>query len=302
MQVYLPIAGISVDAMLLVGIGFAVGWLSGLFGVGGGFLLTPALILIGIPAPVAVASGANQTLGASVSGLMAQWRRGNVDAKMGGVLTAGGFVGSLVGVQLFALLQRIGQVDLAVSVFYVVVLGTVGVLMVMESVRAILRRRGAMRRRLHEHFWMHGLPLKMRFRKSRLYISVIPPALCGFFIGVLSAVMGVGGGFMLVPVMIYLLGMPTAVVIGTSLFQVVFVTANVTLLQAVQVGSVDVVLTLLLLLGGVIGAQFGAKMGTKLRGEETRALLGALVLAVALSLLWGLVKKPDALFSIGPAL
>ncbi len=302
MQVYLPIAGISVDAMLLVGIGFAVGWLSGLFGVGGGFLLTPALILIGIPAPVAVASGANQTLGASVSGLMAQWRRGNVDAKMGGVLTAGGFVGSLVGVQLFALLQRIGQVDLAVSVFYVVVLGTVGVLMVMESVRAILRRRGAVRRRLHEHFWMHGLPLKMRFRKSRLYISVIPPALCGFFIGVLSAVMGVGGGFMLVPVMIYLLGMPTAVVIGTSLFQVVFVTANVTLLQAVQVGSVDVVLTLLLLLGGVIGAQFGAKMGTKLRGEETRALLGALVLAVALSLLWGLVKKPDALFSIGPAL
>jgi uncharacterized membrane protein YfcA len=302
MQVYLPIAGISVDAMLLVGIGFLVGWLSGLFGVGGGFLLTPALILIGIPAPVAVASGANQTLGASVSGLMAQWRRGNVDPKMGGVLTAGGFVGSLAGVQVFALLQRVGQVDLAVSVFYVVVLGTVGGLMVMESVRAILRRRGAVRRRLHEHFWMHGLPLKMRFRKSRLYISVIPPALAGFFIGVLSAIMGVGGGFMLVPVMIYLLGMPTAVVIGTSLFQVVFVTANVTLLQAVQVGSVDIVLTLLLLLGGVIGAQFGAKMGTKLRGEETRALLGALVLAVALSLLWGLVRRPDALFAIGPAL
>ncbi len=302
MQVYLPIAGISVDAMLLVGIGFLVGWLSGLFGVGGGFLLTPALILIGIPAPVAVASGANQTLGASVSGLMAQWRRGNVDPKMGGVLTAGGFVGSLAGVQLFALLQRVGQIDLAVSVFYVVVLGTVGGLMVMESVRAILRRRGAVRRRLHEHFWMHGLPLKMRFRKSRLYISVIPPLLAGFFIGVLSAIMGVGGGFMLVPVMIYLLGMPTAVVIGTSLFQVVFVTANVTLLQAVQVGSVDVVLTLLLLLGGVIGAQFGAKMGTKLRGEETRALLGALVLAVALSLLWGLVRRPDAFFVIGPAL
>jgi uncharacterized membrane protein YfcA len=302
MQVYLPIAGISVDAMLLVGIGFLVGWLSGLFGVGGGFLLTPALILIGIPAPVAVASGANQTLGASVSGLMAQWRRGNVDPKMGGVLTAGGFVGSLAGVQLFALLQRVGQIDLAVSVFYVVVLGTVGGLMVMESVRAILRRRGAVRRRLHEHFWMHGLPLKMRFRKSRLYISVIPPLLAGFFIGVLSAIMGVGGGFMLVPVMIYLLGMPTAVVIGTSLFQVVFVTANVTLLQAVQVGSVDVVLTLLLLLGGVIGAQFGAKMGTKLRGEETRALLGALVLAVALSLLWGLVRRPDAFFAIGPAL
>ncbi len=302
MQVYLPIAGISVDATLLVGIGFAVGWLSGLFGVGGGFLLTPALILIGIPAPVAVASGANQTLGASVSGLMAQWRRGNVDFKMGAVLVAGGFLGSLIGVQVFALLRRIGQVDLAVSIFYVVVLGTVGALMVMESVRAILRRRGAPKQRLHEHFWMHGLPFKMRFRKSRLYISVIPPLLAGFGIGVLSAIMGVGGGFMLVPVMIYLLGMPTAVVIGTSLFQVVFVTANVTLLQAVQVGSVDIVLTLLLLLGGVIGAQFGAKMGTKLRGEETRALLGALVLSVALSLLWGLLRTPGRAFDIGPAL
>ena len=302
MQVYLPIAGMSVDATLLVGIGFLVGWLSGLFGVGGGFLLTPTLILIGIPAPVAVASGANQTLGASVSGLLAQWRRGNVDAKMGAVLTIGGFVGSVAGVQLFVLLQRVGQVDTVVSVFSVVVLGTVGVLMVMESVRAMLRRRRAFKKRLHEHFWMHGLPLKMRFRKSRLYISVIPPALAGFFIGVLSAVMGVGGGFMLVPVMIYLLGMPTAVVIGTSLFQVVFVTANVTLLQAVQVGSVDIVLTLLLLLGGVVGAQFGARMGTKLRGEETRALLGALVLAVALSLLWGLVRRPSTLFSIGPSL
>ena len=302
MQVYLPIAGMSVDATLLVGIGFLVGWLSGLFGVGGGFLLTPTLILIGIPAPVAVASGANQTLGASVSGLLAQWRRGNVDAKMGAVLTIGGFVGSVAGVQLFVLLQRVGQVDTVVSVFSVVVLGTVGVLMVMESLRAILRRRTQVPRRLHQHFWMHGLPLKMRFRKSRLYISVIPPALAGFFIGVLSAVMGVGGGFMLVPVMIYLLGMPTAVVIGTSLFQVVFVTANVTLLQAVQVGSVDIVLTLLLLLGGVVGAQFGARMGTKLRGEETRALLGALVLAVALSLLWGLVRRPSTLFSIGPSL
>ena len=302
MQVYLPIAEMSVDALLLVGIGFGVGWLSGLFGVGGGFLLTPLLILIGIPAPVAVASGANQTLGASVSGLIAQWRRGNVDARMGGVLVAGGFAGSAAGVQLFALLRRIGQVDLAVSVFYVVVLGTVGGLMVMESLRAILRRRRAVRRKLHEHFWMHGLPLKARFRKSRLYISVIPPFLVGFGIGVLSAVMGVGGGFMLVPAMIYLLGMPTAVVIGTSLFQVVFVTANVTFLQAVQVGSVDIVLTLLLLAGGVAGAQFGAALGTRLRGEETRALLGLLVLSVAGSLLWGLLSPPEHLFSAGPAL
>ena len=302
MQVYLPIAEMSVDAFLLMGIGFGVGWLSGLFGVGGGFLLTPILILIGVPSPVAVASGANQTLGASVSGLIAQWRRGNVDSRMGLVLLAGGLAGSLAGVQLFALLRRVGQVDLAVSLFYVVVLGTVGALMVMESLRAILRRRSPTRRRLHEHFRMHGLPFKMRFRKSRLYMSVLPPAGLGFAIGVLSAVMGVGGGFLLVPAMIYLLGMPTSVVIGTSLFQVVFVAANVTLLQALQVGSVDLLLTMLLLLGAVAGAQFGAAMGTRLRGEETRALLGAMVLAVALSLLWGLLRTPDNLFSSGPAL
>ena len=303
MQVYLPIAEMSVDALLLVGIGFGVGWLSGLFGVGGGFLLTPLLILIGIPSPVAVASGANQTLGASVSGLIAQWRRGNVDAKMGAVLLAGGILGSAAGVQLFGFLRRIGQVDLAVALFYVVVLGTVGALMVNESLRAILRRReGGARRRLHEHLWAHGLPFKMRFRKSRLYISVIPPMGVGFAIGVLSAVMGVGGGFMLVPAMIYFLGMPTAVVIGTSLFQVVFVAANVTLLQAAQLGTVDIVLTLLLLVGGVAGAQFGAAMGARLRGEETRALLGLLVLAVAGSLLWGLLREPAHLFTAGPAL
>ncbi|WBV43159.1 sulfite exporter TauE/SafE family protein [Pseudoroseomonas cervicalis] len=301
MQVYLPIAEMSVDALLLLGIGFGVGWLSGLFGVGGGFLLTPLLILIGIPAPVAVASGANQTLGASVSGLIAQWRRGNVDPRMGVVLLAGGFLGSFAGVQLFAWLRRQGQVDLAVSVFYVVILGTVGALMVRESVRAIIRRRRQVApARLHAHLWMHGLPFKLRFRKSRLYISVIPPLLVGFGIGVLSAVMGVGGGFMLVPAMIYLLGMPTAVVIGTSLFQVVFVAANVTLLQAVSTGSVDIVLTLLLLVGGVAGAQFGASMGTRLRGEETRALLGLLVLGVALSLLWGLVATPESQFAVGP--
>ncbi|MDB5415527.1 MAG: permease [Rubritepida sp.] len=291
----------SVDVLLLVGVGFGVGWLSGLFGVGGGFLLTPVLMLLGIPSTVAVASGANQTLGASVSGLMAQARRGNVDWQMGGVLVAGGLVGSVVGVQIFALLRRAGQVDAAVAIFYVVVLGSVGTLMVMESVRAIFRRRNARAHRLHNHTWAHGLPFKVRFRKSRLYISVIPPLGVGFLIGVLSAVMGVGGGFMLVPAMIYILGMPTAVVIGTSLFQVVCVTASVTFLQAIQVGGVDIVLTLLLLLGGVAGAQFGAAMGGKLRGEETRALLGLLVLSVAGSLLWDLWRVPATLFSVGPA-
>jgi uncharacterized membrane protein YfcA len=289
MQVYLPIAEMSVDALVLLGIGFGVGWLSGLFGVGGG-----------IPSPVAVGSGANQTIGASVPGLIAQWRRGNVDLRMGLVLLAGGFAGSAAGVQVFAWLRRAGQVDLAVVIFYVVVLGTVGALMVRESVGAILRRGRARPKRLHEHLWIHGLPLKMRFRKSRLYISVIPPLLLGFSIGVLSAIMGVGGGFMLVPAMIYLLGMPTSVVIGTSLFQVVFVAANVTFLQAAQVGSVDIVLTLLLLAGGVAGAQFGAAMGGKLRGEEMRALLGALVLSVAGALLWNLLTVPDQLYVIGP--
>ena len=303
LQVYLPIAEMSVDVLLLVGVGFGVGWLSGLFGVGGGFLLTPLLILMGIPSPVAVASGANQTLGASVSGLIAQTRRGNVDWQMGAVLVVGGLFGSVAGVQLFALLRRLGQVDAAVAIFYVVVLGSVGFLMVMESARAIFRRRRhGTAHRLHNHSWAHGLPFKLRFRKSRLYISVIPPLAVGFMIGVLSAVMGVGGGFMLVPAMIYILGMPTAVVIGTSLFQVVCVTASVTFLQAVQVGGVDIVLTLLLLLGGVAGAQFGASMGTRLRGEETRVLLGLLVLAVAGSLLWDLLRVPANLFSVGPAL
>ncbi|MFT8244814.1 sulfite exporter TauE/SafE family protein [Roseomonas sp. BN140053] len=301
MQVYLPIAEMSVDVVLLLGIGGAVGFLSGLFGVGGGFLLTPVLILIGIPAPVAVASGANQTLGASVSGLIAQWRRGNVDPKLGLVLLAGGLTGSALGTQLFVLLRKLGQVDLAVSLFYVVVLGSVGALMVRESVRAILRRRRVVIPvRLHEHGWAHGLPFKMRFRKSRLYMSVIPPATVGFGIGILSSIMGVGGGFMLVPAMIYLLGVPTQTTIGTSLFQVTFVTASVTLLQALQTGSVDIVLTLLLLAGGVAGAQFGAAMGARLRGEEMRALLGALVLAVALSLLWDLVRTPESLYAIGP--
>lgn len=302
MQVYLPIAEMSVDALLLLGIGFGVGWLSGLFGVGGGFLLTPLLMLIGIPSAVAVASGANQTLGASVSGLIAQWRRGNVDWRMGLTLFAGGLLGSALGVQIFALLKRWGQVDVAVSLFYVVILGVVGALMVRESVTALLRRRRgtAPRRKLHEHTWLHGLPFKLRFRDSRLYISVIPPLVIGFGIGMLSAIMGVGGGFMLVPAMIYILGMPTAIVIGTSLFQVVFVSANVTLLQAWQVGSVDIVLTMLLLVGGVAGAQFGAAMGTKLRGEETRALLGLLVLSVALGLAWNLLQTPSRAFTLSP--
>ncbi len=302
MQVYLPLAEMSVDVLLVVGIGLAVGLLSGLFGVGGGFLMTPLLIFIGIPSAVAVATSANQTMGASISGLIAHWRRGNVDAKMGAVLTAAGLAGSALGVQIFVLVRSLGQLDLVVALFYVVVLGIVGSLMAAESLRALLRRRRQVRRRLHEHFWMHGLPLKMRFRQSRLYISVIPPVLIGFGIGLLSAIMGVGGGFILVPAMIYLLGMPTGVVIGTSLFQVVFVTAAVTVMQSVSTQSVDVILSLLLMAGAVAGAQFGAAMGSRLRGEETRGLLGLLVLMVALELGINLFRRPEALFVVEPVL
>ena len=302
MQVYLPIAEMSLDVLVILALGFGVGFLSGLFGVGGGFLMTPLLIFIGVPSAVAVATSANQTMGGSVSGLIGHLRRGNVDLRMGTVLLVGGLLGSGVGVQIFAWLRRIGQIDVVIAIFYVVVLGILGALMVAESGRALLRRRRNLPTRRHEHFWMHGLPFKMRFRQSRLYISVIPPALVGFLVGVLSAIMGVGGGFILVPAMIYLLGIPTGITIGTSLFQVVFVSANVTLLQAWQTQSVDVILALLLMLGSVAGAQWGVRFSGRLSGEETRGLLGLLVLAVALQLGWTLVQRPDRLYSLDLAL
>ena len=300
MEIYLPIAEMSVDAFVLLALGGAVGFLSGVFGVGGGFLMTPFLIFIGVPPAVAVASSANQLVGASVSGMLAHWRRGNVDFKMGGVLLAGGFVGSLLGVWLFALLRRLGQVELVINLSYVLLLGVLGGLMMVESVRALLRQRrpGAGRRKLHQHTWMHGLPLKMRFRKSKLYISALLPLGLGFLIGILSAVMGVGGGFVMVPAMIYMLGMPTAMVPGTSLFQIIFVAASVTVLQAVGNGTVDVVLALVLLVGGVIGAQLGTRFGQRLRGEQLRAMLAFIVLAVAAKLLFDLTVAPPDLYSI----
>jgi uncharacterized protein len=300
MDIYLPIAALSVDVFVLLGLGGAVGFLSGVFGVGGGFLLTPLLIFIGIPPAVAVASAANQLVGASVSGAIAHWRRGNVDFQMGFVLLIGGFLGSGLGVWLFAVLRRNGQVELAVSVLYVALLGVLGVMMLIESTRAILRQRhphGA-RRKLHTHMWIHGLPLKMRFRRSKLYISATVPAGLGFLVGILSAVMGVGGGFVMVPAMIYMLGMPTAVVPGTSLLQIVFVAANVTVLQAVGNGTVDAVLTMVLLVGGVVGAQLGTRFGGYLRGEQLRALLALLVLAVAVKLARDLGVRPEDLYSV----
>jgi uncharacterized membrane protein YfcA len=300
MDIYLPIAEVSLDVFLLLGLGAAVGFLSGVFGVGGGFLLTPLLIFIGVPPTVAVASSANQLVGASVSGVLAHWRRGNVDFKMGYVLLVGGLAGSLLGVWIFTLLKRLGQVELTISIGYVLLLGVLGFLMMIESVRALLRmhRPGAARRRLHQHTWMHGLPLKARFRRSRLYISALLPIGIGFVVGIFSAILGIGGGFVMVPAMIYMLGMPTGVVPGTSLLQIIFVAANVTLLQAFTNHTVDAVLALVLLAGGVIGAQIGSRFGTRLRGEQLRFLLALMVLAVAAKLAFDMAVPPDDLYSI----
>jgi uncharacterized protein len=299
MQIYLPIAELSVNIFLLLGIGGGIGFLSGLFGVGGGFLLTPLLIFIGVPPAVAVATQANQVVASSVSGVLAHWSRDNVDFKMGFVLLAGGMLGSTVGVGLFSLLSHFGQIDLVISMFYVFFLGFIGILMFVESTRAIWRRRrrAAPLKKLHEHNWVHGLPLKMRFRKSRLYISALMPATIGFFVGILSAIMGVGGAFIMVPAMIYLLGMPTAIVVGTSLFQIIFVAANVTFLQALQNQTVDLTLAMTLIVGGVVGAQIGGRVGAKLPGEQMRVLLAGLILFVAVRLAFELGARPADLYS-----
>ena len=300
MHIYLPIAEMSVNIFLILGMGGAVGFLSGLFGVGGGFLMTPLLIFIGVPPPVAVGTEANQIVASSVSGVLAHWQRGNVDFKMGSVLLLGGFFGSSLGVILFKYLQNLGQLDLVIKLSYVIFLGIIGFLMLWESSRTIIRSRSAAARRgkLHQHNWLHGLPLKMRFRKSKLYISAILPFLIGAVIGVLSAIMGVGGGFIMVPAMIYLLGMPTSLAIGTSLFQIIFVTANVTFLQALTVQTVDILLAVLLLTGAVIGAQFGSKYSVKMKGEQLRALLALLVLGVCVKMIFDLTATPSDLYSI----
>ncbi|MCH9049915.1 MAG: sulfite exporter TauE/SafE family protein [Proteobacteria bacterium] len=301
MQIYLPIAEMSVNVFWLLGLGGGVGYLSGLFGVGGGFLMTPLLIFIGVAPAVAVATEANQIVAASVSGMLAHWRRANVDFKMGGVLLAGGLVGSTFGVWLYSLLRELGQLDLVIALAYVAFLGIIGSLMLAEAGRTILRRRrpSGAARKLHQHTWLHGLPFKLRFRKSKLYISALLPLGIGLFVGILAAIMGVGGGFVMVPAMIYLLGMPTAVVVGTSLFQIIFVTANVTFLQAVNNQTVDVVLAVMLLTGGVIGAQLGSRHTGRLPGEYLRGLLALLVLLVCAKLIFDLVAMPDDLYSLG---
>jgi len=298
MQIYLPIAEVSVNAFLLLG--GIVGILSGMFGVGGGFLMTPLLFFIGIPPAVAVATEANIIVASSFSGVLAHLRRKTVDLRMGTVLLAGGLVGAAVGVQVFAALRAIGQVDLLVRLSYVVFLGIIGSLMFVESVNAIYKARGAggvTPRKKHN--WIHALPFKMKFRTSGLYISVIPPLLVGVLVGILAAIMGVGGGFIMVPAMIYLLGMPTKVVVGTSLFQIIFVTGFTTLMHATTNYTVDMMLAVLLLVGGVIGAQIGARIGVKLKAEQLRILLAIMVLAVCIKLALDLLLQPSELYSIG---
>ncbi len=300
MEIYLPIAETSVHWVVILGMGLAVGFLSGLFGVGGGFLLTPLLVFYGIPSTVAVATTLSHITASSISGALAQWRKRAIDFTMAGVMLSGGILGTMFGVWLFAVMRRAGQMDLVVSLSYVVLLGAVGSLMLNESWVALRTARAGGPPPVHpvNHVWIHGLPLRLRFRQSRLYISVIPPILIGFITGALSAIMGIGGGFIIVPAMIYLLRMPTNVVIGTSLVQIIGITALTTLLQATSNYAVDMVLAAILIVGGVVGAQFGVRVGGKLSGERIRFLMALLVLAVFLRLLWGLVVPPSDHYSL----
>ena len=301
MGIYLPIAEMSVNIFVVLAMGAAVGFLSGMFGVGGGFLITPLLIFYNIPPAIAVATGANQVIASSFSGALSHFKRGTLDFKLGTVLLIGGIVGSSAGAYVFALLRSLGQLDLFISLLYVALLGTVGCLMMVESVRAMQRARSGAAptmKKSGQHNWIHRLPLKMRFRTSKLFVSVIPVLGLGAGIGFLAAIMGVGGGFIMVPALIYLLKVPTNVVVGTSLFQIIFVAAYTTIVHSTANQTVDVVLAFLLMVGGVAGAQYGAKAGQRLRGEQLRALLALLVLAVALRLGFDLFVRPANLYSL----
>lgn len=301
MLIYLPIAELSVNMFVIFGMGAAVGFLSGLFGVGGGFLLTPLLIFSGIPPVVSVATVSSQIVASSASAALSYWRRRMIDMKLATVLMISGSVGTLLGVLVFNLLRSVGQLDLIVSVCYVTLLGAIGGLMLTESVKAILDARAgrpAPLRQRGQHNWIHGLPFKMRFKRSKLYVSVIPVAVLGIGIGFLGALLGIGGGFILVPALIYLLRVPTNVVIGTSLVQIVATMSVATVLHAVASYSVDIVLAIILMVGGVIGAQFGARIGQNLRGDHLRALLALLVLAVAVRFFVSIVTPPDERYSL----
>ena len=301
MSIYLPIAEMNVNILLIIFIGMLVGGLSGLFGVGGGFLMTPLLIFLGIPPAVAVGTEAPHVLASSISGAIAHWRRRNVDIKMGSILLIGGVAGSTVGVNIFKILIRFGQIDLIIQLLFIFFLGLIGFSMLFESARTTIKKyrtTSTIRTKLHQHSWLHGLPFKMRFHRSKLYISTIPPILIGFIVGVLSAMMGVGGGFIMIPAMVYILGMSTNVVVGTSLFQIIFVTANSTFFQSYLNQTVDIVLASLMILGGVIGAQIGARLGTKFRAEYLRGALAFIVLMVCLKIFLDLTLTPSELFSL----
>ena len=301
MSIYLPIAEMNVNILLIIFIGMLVGGLSGLFGVGGGFLMTPLLIFLGIPPAVAVGTEAPHVLASSISGAIAHWRRRNVDIKMGFILLIGGIAGSTVGVNIFKILIGFGQIDLIIQLLFIFFLGLIGFSMLFESARTTIKKyrtTSTIRTKLHQHSWLHGLPFKMRFHRSKLYLSTIPPLLIGFIVGILSAMMGVGGGFIMIPAMVYILGMSTNVVVGTSLFQIIFVTANSTFFQSYLNQTVDIVLASLMILGGVIGAQIGARLGTRFRAEYLRGALAFIVLMVCLKIFLDLTLTPNELFSL----
>jgi len=291
----------NVNIVLIIFVGMIVGGLSGLFGVGGGFLMTPLLIFLGIPPVVAVGSEAPHVLASSVSGVIAHWRKKNVDFKMGFFLLIGGVVGSTIGVNLFKILSIFGQIDIVIQMLFVIFLGFIGFTMAFESAKTTIKKyrtTSSIRTKLHQHSWIHGLPFKLRFHRSKLYISAIPPIVIGFFVGLLSAMMGVGGGFIMIPAMVYILGMSTNVVVGTSLFQIIFVTANSTFFQAYLNQTVDIVLASLMIFGGVIGAQIGARLGTKLKAEYLRGILAILVLLVCAKIFTDMTLTPSELFSL----
>jgi uncharacterized membrane protein YfcA len=300
MDIYLPIAGQSVNALLIVLLGFLVGLLSGMFGVGGGFLTTPLLIFYGIPPTVAVASATTQITGASVSGVMVHMRRGGVDLKMGGVMIVGGLAGSFLGAGLFRLLQTTGQIDVVIGFLYVLILGWIGILMVADSLKSLgyIKPAAADTQRPRHNRWVASLPYRWRFHSSGVYISPVAPLALGFLAGIMTVFLGIGGGFILVPAMIYLLGMPARVVIGTSLVMILSVSAATTMVHALTTRAVDIVLAALLLAGGVIGAQYGALLTLRIKPDLLRLALGGIILLVALRMLLGLAWHPDEIYSI----
>lgn len=301
MQIYLPIADLPVNIFVVLGMGLAVGFISGMFGIGGGFLMTPLLIFVGIPSAVVVASVASHVAASSMSGAITYWRRKAVDLALALMLLAGGILGTAAGVWLFAVLRSLDQLDLTIALSYVALLSVVGGLMIAESVRAIVREqkgRPVAPRRGGAHTWIHGLPLKMRFKRSKIYVSAIPVWMIGFIIGFVGALMGIGGGFLLVPMLIYFLRVPTATVIGTSMVLTLVTMASATVMHAATNHLVDAVLALILMVGGVVGAQFGARAGQNMRGERLRLLLGLLVFAVGLRFAYQIVVQPGDLYSI----